>query len=312
MKIASPSGFFRVILDLLGSPRAPIAGGLFVLQGALLSQFSVLGWTLQAADLCFSIGFSLLLASTLRIAVSGRRIMFWRYFLLAGAFGMVLTVLQMSAGTAKGLVRVTDRPAETITVQTSGGAVQHHLGGPLKIVQEIDDNNQPQSQLAFGIDSKAVSRLPDECCRSKLGPWFVERLGLDFRDASLTVDVSIRYGDVEPQRVRIQPGGVHGVNETLSVRLASLTAMPTSEGHRLIFEIIDNGMRTTRTVYSALPKLDERLGAKTPQFEIHAIERAPVHQMLVYRVTDDIWHLVALGLGLLLMSTGHPRRDTCS
>lgn len=293
-------------------PRARIAGGVITLQGALLSQFPGLGWTLQASDLCLSLGFSLLLASTVRLAFLHGRMSDWRFLVLTGALVLLFGLHQMSALTVKGLVRLTDRPIEAITVQRGGGAVDHHLGGPLKLVQDVDENRQKQSKLTFGIGAADVSMLPEECCRSHLGPWFVERLGLDFRDASLSVDVSIGHGNTEPQRVTIRPGGVYGINETLSVRLASLAAMPSSEGHRLIFEIIDNGVRTTRTVYSALPKLDERLGVEGPQFEVHSIERAPVHQLLVYSATDDIWYLVALAIGLLLMSTGHPRRDTCS
>ena len=188
-------------------PHARIAGGLIALQGVVLSQFPGLGWTLQASDLCLSLGFSLLLASTVRLAFLDGRMSDWRFLVLTGAIVLVFGVHQMRALTVKGLVRLTDRPIESITVQRAGGAVNHHLGGPLKLVPDLDENGQEQSKLTFGVGAGKLAMLPDECCRSRLGPWFIERLGLDFRDASLSADVSIQHGETEPQRVKIRRGG---------------------------------------------------------------------------------------------------------
>jgi hypothetical protein len=304
LKIQRPSGFFLMFFELMSSMRFTLFGLLAVLAGMAFAHLPVLGWTIGASDLCLSIGFAMLIASYLRMSLgSSGSIRIFGVVLLVPLVCLFLAH-QGSAQAVKGQLQVSDGPVESVNVRRGGIAVAHHLGAPLKLT-EADGGS---IELAYGFEDAQVVPLPEASRRQALGSWFVESLGLTFRDASLKATVSVQHQDGQWAQHSFRQGDVYTVSDRLSLRLATLGYMSSGEGYRLMFEIIKDGERSMRTVYEQLPNLDVRLGLALPQIRVDAVSRTPAHQLYVYARNQSPFFYGFLGAGALALLLGAVRR----
>lgn len=299
LKIQRPSGFFRMLLNLMGSPRFAILGLFGVVVGMAFCRLPELDWTIGAGDLCLSLGSAVLLVSYLRLFLleTGYR----RGLLGVLSFGLLSLCIthQNNARSIKGQVLLSDGPVETLAVRRTGVSVDHHLGSPL----QLDETSEAPGGLIYGFEDPLIARIPSSTDRSVLGPWFVEHLGLGFRDASLTVTVAVQHQAEQWQTMSFRTGGVQNLSDGLTLRLVSTTAMPTGEGHRLKFEIIKDGERSMRTVYDESPNLDQRLGLALPYIRVDAVNRAPVNQLYLYSRNQNktVYGLLLAGAFVILL-----------
>ena len=84
--------------------------------------------------------------------------------------------------------------------------------------------------------------------------------------------------------------------------------MPSGEGYRLVFELIKDGERSTRTVYEQLPDLDSRLGVELPHIRVESVRRVPAHQLYVYAGGSSVAVYGFLGASALVFLIGAVRR----
>lgn len=304
LKIQRPSGFFLMLLELMSSTRFTLCGLLALLAGSTLLTFPHLGWTIGASELCLSMGLAVLIASYLRMSLDDTGKIRAFGALLVIPLALLFIAHQERAQSVKGQLQLSDRPVETITVHRAGSAVAHHLGAPM----QITGGEGGVVQLVYGFEDAQLAPMPEPSQRQALGPWFVELLGLNFRDASQKATVSIRHRDGEQTRIELGQGDVHTVSDRLSIRLASLGAMPSGEGHRLMFEVIKDGERSMRTVYEQLPTLDSRLGVELPHMRVDAVRRVPAHQLYVYAGGSSVALYGFLGASALVFLISAVRR----
>ncbi len=271
------------MFNLLISPSLTVSGFVCLVIAVALASAVHLDWALGMSYFVFSIGLGILfccaLARTIHDFDSKKLV------LLFFSFGCAALFLgqQMQSRGVNGVVLLDESPVEIVTVEKGGTRISHHLGAPLSLQSQVNESAS-HSMLSYGIEGAFYETVPFEpsAARTEIGPWTLEPLGREYRAGDLSVVLAIQSATAKWDEYVLKTSQSVAMTDATVIRVVSVGETRSGEGHRVIVELIKDGVRSYRMLYDRAPRLDEAVGSAAPQIRVQGLRHEPVRRFKLY------------------------------
>ena len=305
-----PKGIFLKMFNLLISPNLMVFGFVCLVIAVALASAVHLDWALGMSYFVFSIGLGILFSSALARMVHNFHLN--KLVLLFFSLGCAALFLsqQMQAQGVNGVVLLDESPVETVTVQKGGTRIAHHLGAPLSLRSQAKASPS-NFMLSYGIEGALYDTAPFDpsAARTQIGPWIVEPLGKEYRAGDLSVVLAVESETGEWDEHVLKTAQSIVMTDSTVIRLASVSETRSGEGHRIIVELIKDGLRSYRMLYDQAPRLDEAVGSAAPKIRVQGLRHEPVRRFKLYSQMRQTPLQVFVGCMMLTLLFGLVMRE---